>query len=132
MSRSRKEVRERIEKYRQALGLKPWDQYAAEVMEKHEKTIKDRLSLGAWLAFKHRMTGRSTYGIIKALALASLNNKSTVVIEASNPTHEKALVDRARAMASALNLDVKVIMSRQEDAVRYVDHTTLPGSVGWD
>lgn len=94
-----------------ALGLKPWAEFAAEI-------IKDRpLSL-----FDGRLTGRSTKMIIEAI-FESQNQY--VCIAGCHRKHSKILVAYAKILCERLGLDKSRILVASDgiSCPVFVDHT---------
>lgn len=113
--------------YRERLGLLPWDVHIADLRSRLAKIDPEMAAKAG-----ERRTGRTTRGILKALALCSIEGAPRLVVCGCGPRSARYLLQCIRLdaaeMARKLALPITVVIRRQvrTDAgvsfVEYIDH----------
>jgi hypothetical protein len=109
------------EEYRKKLGLRTWEEHAQWAKERAESK-KPTLSPEAYKAYLGRQTGRTTRGLLYAIARAIFLEVPDLIVEGHNENHEEVLVHMARGLVSQLRLNLRVVPYRRSRTVHYKDH----------
>ncbi len=119
------QVEELVEKYRMKLGLKPWNEHAADAREMCRK-YEDTTGLRAGF---QRRSGRTTRGLLRTIARSQLRvfPSKVIYIRAGNEACAVECLWNARGMIEKLGLDLKarIILNEQVPGhvTLYNDHT---------
>ena len=119
-SKPNDDIADIVERFRIALGLKPWEEWADQI------TAALMRSSGITNT-QHRRTGRTQFGILQALAKCIQVGASVLSIQADPELNRRYCIDMARENISKLGLDIRVTRdfpgcSNGDLAVLYVDH----------
>lgn len=118
---STRTAKEQAEQYRIMLGLRTWEEQA-QLAEERRESLRGVMSDEAYVQYKGRQSGRTTKGLLLALALADRSPEKRLVVEGRSELHERVLLARARQLAHDLRLDIRIIGYRDSDSVHYNDH----------
>jgi hypothetical protein len=112
-------VNELAEQYRVTLGLRPWEEQKQWANNKREKMA---LTPEAYEAWKDRQSGRTTKGLLLAIARAVHVGARVLIVEGHGAQHEDVLVIRARGMVADLGLSLEVQGYLRSKTAHYTDH----------
>lgn len=107
-----------VERYRVKLGLQPWEEWA-------ERVAKEVARFG--IKPTGRRSGRTTFGILKAIALCEQREATVLAIDAQPLTNRNYCIELARRSIAILGLRIRVTedypgCSRGDLSVLYTDH----------
>lgn len=107
-----------IESYRVKLGLQPWEEWA-------DRMAKAVELLG--IKSTGRRSGRTTFGILRAIAMCEQREATVLAISAEPLANRKECVQIAKNAIAALGLSIRVTedypgCSRGDLSVLYTDH----------
>lgn len=114
-------TKELAEQYRIKLGLRTWEEQEQWANEKRE-SLSGTLSSASYERYKGRQSGRTTRGLLLAIARAVRLETGDLIVEGISDNHEGVLIDLARDLVSKLRLDLRVIGYRRSKTAHYVDH----------
>jgi len=113
------------ETYRIKLGLLPWDKYESERLEAIEKNCRNDYTdtYVDYMKMRKRQCGKSTRGMLRALAEAVLTKRPILV---NGPSREiiNTSYRRVQELAMKLGLAVKVQKTTRPMTI-FSDHTTF-------
>lgn len=114
-----------VERYRIRLNLKPWEEWADHMTSAAGKIA----ALRGTPVERGRRTGRTQFGILKAIALCEQTGARVLAIKAEPKANLDNCLYIARDSVAGLGLQLKIRVtadfpgcSRGELAVSYVDH----------
>lgn len=108
------------ETIRMRLGLKPWDEFAAERIALNEERLP-RLLGPTWHSQRTRGTGKTMQMLCEVLAIVA--EGKSVFITGCNPASTRELRREARQLAAHLGLDPMLICSHPKAAAnQFRDH----------
>lgn len=107
-----------VERYRVKLGLQPWEEWA-------DRTARTAATQGSLP--KGRRSGRTTLGILRAIAMCERLGAAALAISAEPLANRKECLRIARNSVAALELSIRVTedypgCSRGDLSVLYTDH----------
>lgn len=117
-----------VEQYRTQLGYEPWDSFAKRMREQMQ-ALAPGMTPAAQQRSLHRRTGRTTRGIVCAIAGAVIAGNTTIVVRTKNDAHTKWVTDQVKITLERLNIQHIKVREFSEHAAYgpqcwiYEDHT---------
>lgn len=109
-----------VERYRIRLGLKPWEEWVEYI---NAILLKQTGKSNT----QHRRTGRTQFGILRAIALCEQRGAVVLAVSADPPPNRSYCINMAENSIAGLGLDIRVTpdypgCSEGDLAVLYTDH----------